>query len=183
MCFIVRNNCPQSTSTVPVLEIIQKATYDVPLAEPISVARILLYQMGSMEYRYETQILFTTFNSETIHTAKEFLDICSIISEKAEYKFCLGLNMDHYYEYFFAIIRYHVESCHVWEHPFKRIDSKNCLLWHKLQKMPLWKIMTKVQFCAEDASECILIWNTREGGLMSVQREVPKDSCHHHILS
>lgn len=134
LCFITRNHCPQSTSTVPVLEIIQKATFDVPPAGHISVARILLYQIESMEYRYETQILFTTFNSGTIHTAKEFLDICSIISEKAEYKFCPGLNVDHYYEYFFAIIRYHVESCRVWEYPFKRIDSRNCLLWHKLPR-------------------------------------------------
>ena len=55
--------------------------------------------MESTEYRYETQILFTTFNSGTIHDAKEFLDICSVISEKAKYKFWPGLNVDHYYEY------------------------------------------------------------------------------------
>ena len=66
LCFIARNNSSQSTSTVPVLEIIQKATFDVPPAGHISVARILLYQMESTEYRYETQILFTTFNSGTV---------------------------------------------------------------------------------------------------------------------
>ena len=33
------------------------------------------------------------------------------------------------------MIRYHIKSCRVWEHPFKRIDSVNCLLWHKLARI------------------------------------------------
>jgi len=117
--------------SIPILEVVQKTTFYVPLAGHISVARILLYQ-SEKSYRYETQVLFTTINSGTICTAKEFLDACSIISEKNEYKFCPGFNVEHYYEYFFAVIRYHLESCRVWKHPFDRVDSKNCLLWHKL---------------------------------------------------
>lgn len=35
---------------------------------------------------------------------------------------------------FFSMIRYHITSCRVWEHPFKRIDSVNCLLWHKIAR-------------------------------------------------
>ena len=63
LCFIARNNCFQSTSTASVFEIIQKATFDIPPAVHISVARILLYQMESTEYRYETQILFIWLTS------------------------------------------------------------------------------------------------------------------------
>ena len=32
------------------------------------------------------------------------------------------------------MIRYHIKSCRVWEQPFIRIDSVNCLLWHKLAR-------------------------------------------------
>jgi len=57
-----------------------------------------------------------------------------VISKKTEFKFCPGIDVNHYYDHYFAIIRYHIEICHAWDHPFKRIDSKNCLLWHKLGK-------------------------------------------------
>ncbi|XP_065903644.1 uncharacterized protein [Dysidea avara] len=130
LCFIPRK-CSDSASSRPILEVIQKTTFDVPPAGHISVARVLLYRMEA-SYKYETQVLFTTINNGTISTAKEFLDACGVISEKNGYKFCPGLNVQHYHEYFFAVIRYHLESCRLWEHPFKRVDSKNCSLWHKL---------------------------------------------------
>ncbi|XP_065911308.1 uncharacterized protein [Dysidea avara] len=130
LCFIPRK-CSDSASSRPILEVIQKTTFDVPPAGHISVARVLLYRMEA-SYKYETQILFTTINNGTISTAKEFLDACGVISEKNGYKFCPGLNVQHYHEYFFAVIRYHLESCRLWEHPFKRVDSKNCSLWQKL---------------------------------------------------
>ena len=130
MCFIPRK-CSDSASSRPILEVIQKTTFDVPPAGHISVARVLLYRMEA-SYKYETQVLFTTINNGTISTAKEFLDACGVISEKNGYKFCPGLNVQHYHEYFFAVIRYHLESCRLWEHPFKHVDSKNCSLWHKL---------------------------------------------------
>ena len=130
LCFISRS-CSQSGSSRPILEVVQKTTFDVPPVGHISVARILIYEMET-SYKYETQVLFTTINSGNIHTEKEFLEACCVISVKSGYKFCPGIDVQHYYEYFFAIIRYHVESCRVWEQPFKRVDSKNCLLWHKL---------------------------------------------------
>ena len=32
------------------------------------------------------------------------------------------------------MIRCHIKTCRAWEHPFKCIDSVNCLLWHKLAR-------------------------------------------------
>lgn len=130
LCFISKN-CPQSASGMPILEVVQKTTFDVQPAGHISVARILVYKLET-SFKYETQALFTTIKHGYIHTAKEFLEACCVISVKGGYKFCPGIDVQHYYEYFFAIIRYHVESCRVWEQPFKRVDSKKCLLWHKL---------------------------------------------------
>ncbi|XP_065894968.1 uncharacterized protein [Dysidea avara] len=141
LCFIPRK-CSDSASSRPILEVIQKTTFDVPPAGHISVARVLLYRMEA-SYKYETQVLFTTINNGTISTAKEFLDACGVISEKNGYKFCPGLNVQHYHEYFFAVIRYHLESCRLWEHPFKRVDSKNCSLWHKLPVQALLKDRSK----------------------------------------
>ncbi|XP_065906384.1 uncharacterized protein [Dysidea avara] len=91
LCFIPRK-CSDSASSRPILEVIQKTTFDVPPAGHISVARVLLYRMEA-SYKYETQVLFTTINNGTISTAKEFLDACGVISEKNGYKFCPGLNV------------------------------------------------------------------------------------------
>ena len=146
MCFIPRK-CSDSASSRPILEVIQKTTFDVPPAGHISVARVLLYRMEA-SYKYETQVLFTTINNGNISTAKEFLDACGVISEKNGYKFCPGLNVQHYHEYFFAVIRYHLESCRLWEHPFKRVDSKNCSLWHKLP------VQAPLKDCSKSAVLC-----------------------------
>ena len=134
LLFIRRKNAENSPTT-PVLEVVQQMMYSVPPAGPISVARILLYPTDEASaYRYETQVLFTAFRSGTVYTVEEFLSVCKVISKKAEFKFCPGIDVDHYYNHYHAIIRYHTESCRVWDHPFKRIDSKNCFLWHELGK-------------------------------------------------
>lgn len=62
----------------------------------------------------------------------EFIDICSIISEGGEYKFCPAISETEYFDEDQSVISYHIKSSRIWEMPFKRIDSRNCILLHKL---------------------------------------------------
>ena len=99
----------------------------------ISVARILFFSTELPGvFKYETQVLFSSFRSGSVHTADEIMDVCSIISTQGGYKYHPGIEVDYYYQYCFSMIRYHIKSCRVWGHPFKHIDSVNCLLWLKL---------------------------------------------------
>ena len=134
LLFLRRNNL-KSSPTAPVLEVVQQTMFSVPPAGHMSVGRIMLYPTDdTSSYKYQTQILFTTFQSGTVSSVKEFLNICNALSKKAEFKFCHGIDVDHYYSHYYAVIRYNIESCRVWDYPFKRIDSKNCVLWHELGK-------------------------------------------------
>ena len=134
LIFVTRNVDGSHTDD-GILEVLQMERHAVQPVGLISVARILF---SSTElpgaFKYEIQVLFSSFRSGSIHTADEFLDVCSIISVQGGYKYCPGIEVDHYYQYFFSMIRYHIKSCRVWEQPFIRIDSVNCLLWHKLAR-------------------------------------------------
>jgi len=139
LLFIRRNNS-ENSPTFPVLEVNQKTTFSVPPAGHLSVGRILRYPTGDTStYRYEIQILFTAYQNGTVSSVKDFLSICKVISKKADFKFCSGIDVDHYYSHYYAVIRYNIKSCCVWDYPFKRIDSKNCSLWHELGKNARYK--------------------------------------------
>jgi len=67
-----------------------------------------------------------------VKSVAEFMDICSIILESAGYKFCPGIQEKKYFDEYYSVIRYYIKSIRIWEKPFKRIDSRNCILLHKL---------------------------------------------------
>ena len=131
----VRRNVDGSHTDDGMLEVLQLDRHAVQPVGLISVARILFSSTElPAAFKYEIQVLFSSFRSGSVHTADEFMDVCSIISVQGGYKYCPGIEVDHYYQYFFSMIRYHIKSCRVWEQPFIRIDSVNCLLWHKLAR-------------------------------------------------
>ena len=99
----------------------------------LSVARIVFSKDAVCHnIAYEVQVLFTNVDSGIVQDPDHFMEICKTISDSSGYKFCPGLQIDHYYTHYYAVIRYHIKSVRLWEHPFKRIDSRNCLLWHEL---------------------------------------------------
>ena len=59
--------------------------------------------------------------------------VCCIISCEGDHKFCAGLNESEYYDKYFSIIRFHLESVQLWDRPFKRTNSKDCTLWYQLK--------------------------------------------------
>ena len=63
------------------------------------------------------------------------LSVCALMAnEKGEYKFCPGVDLFEYETKYFSKIRYDVKNLRRANSPFERIDSCNCLLFHKLAK-------------------------------------------------
>ena len=50
------------------------------------------------------------------------------------YKFCPGIDPEIYERDYFLKFRYHVKNVRLSHHPFERVDSIKCLLWHKLAR-------------------------------------------------
>ena len=115
------------------LEVTQTSVYNVPEVGYVSMARVVLYPTpNSDSYSYDVQILLTSVQKGEVQSTEETLRICHIISTEGAYKFCPGLNVTEYYEQYHSAIGYHLQSVRLWDKPFKRVDSVNCLLWHKL---------------------------------------------------
>ena len=120
-----------------VLEVTQKKVHKVSGSSYISVARILFIPPESdceSEFSYDVQILFTSIQHGTVSTLPDLLNICSLLSTSAQFKFCPGLEEKAYFDNYRKIIGYNIKSVRIWEKPFTRIDSKTCLLWHQLSK-------------------------------------------------
>ena len=128
LIFSMRNN-----EDTEILEITQKSMCNIPEAGYISVARVVFYSRpSSNNYCYDVQVLFTSVQKGDIQSVDDALRTCQIISMEGGYKFCPGLDETQYFERYYSVIRYHLKSVRLWDKPFKRIDSVNCLLWHKL---------------------------------------------------
>ena len=97
----------------------------------ISVARILFSLDEPPSFIYDIQVLLTSIETGSVTDLAQFISVCSK-TNRAQYKFCPGLDVKFYYDTYFATIRYHIKSVQVWEKPFSQIDSKNCSLWHQL---------------------------------------------------
>lgn len=119
-----------------VLEVTQQRVHYVPDSGYISLARIL-FVSGDVEpavFNYTFQILFSTLQNGNVSNLSQFISVCNLLSKNSQYKFCPGLDEKIYFDIYFSIICYHIESVRIWENPFTRIDSKNCFLWHQFSR-------------------------------------------------
>ncbi|XP_065908252.1 uncharacterized protein [Dysidea avara] len=115
-----------------ILDVTRSNMKNIPNAGYISVARVIFYQ-SSTTLCYDVQVLLTSVQKGTVHNVDEAIMVCRIISCEGDHKFCPGLNESEYYDKYFSIIRFHLESVRLWDRPFKRIDSKDCTLWYQLK--------------------------------------------------
>ena len=70
--------------------------------------------------------------SGSLHSEAEVHKLCEMMSRKSPYKFCPGIDSQHYEEHYHNAIRFHVKSVRCSTAPFQRVDSLNCKLWYKL---------------------------------------------------
>ena len=80
------------------------------------------------------------------------MDLCEKITND-QYKFCPGIDPEDYISKYFSRIRYHIKNVHHSDAPFKRVDSVNCLLWHKLAK----NMMFQKELESVPSSSCKII--------------------------
>lgn len=116
------------------LEVTQSFALQIPQANNVFIARVL-FCPSSMEsiLTYDIQILFTSIQSGEMNDSQQIVEICSMITRNSGFKFCPGLDEKRYYGDYHKI-GYHIRSVRLWDKPFKRIDSCNCLLWYKFAK-------------------------------------------------
>jgi len=128
-------------SDCDMVEVSQTFMRCVPEAGNISVARVLFYSSvgNSGIYCYNIQVLLTSIQKGETSSLDEGLELCRIISNKDNYKFCPGIDTKEYYEHYHSVIRYNIATVRIWDRPFKRIDSKNCLLWYQLKHNATYK--------------------------------------------
>jgi len=113
------------------LEVMQGQLYEGSGIDRISVVRIL-FTFSEGTVTYDLQALFITIQSGQAKTLDDFLAICETIPSKSCHKLCPGIDVEHYYDHYHSVIRYHIKSVRVWDRPFKRIDSTNCIMWHEV---------------------------------------------------
>ena len=97
----------------------------------ISRARLVVHEDRSFFF----QVLLRSLQAGTIETVDQFLSLCEKMANvKREYKFCPGICPSEYQPKYFSKIRYDVKNVRRTEYPFERIDSSDCLMFHKLAK-------------------------------------------------
>ena len=74
-----------------VVEVQNQRMYFIPNVSYMSVSRIVFSKTEGC-VNYAVQALFTNVQTGVVESITEFIDICSIISEGGEYKFCPGIS-------------------------------------------------------------------------------------------
>jgi hypothetical protein len=102
-----------------------------PPAGSVSRTRIVVQEDGAFSF----QVMLHSKEVGKIETVEHFLNVCDMMANvKGEYKFCPGLDPSEYETMYFSKIRYDIKNVRRMNCPFERIDSCNCLLFHKLAK-------------------------------------------------
>ena len=102
-----------------------------PPAGSTSRIRLVVSEDGSFDF----QVLLRSKQAGKIESVDQFLELCKMMANvNGEFKFCPGIDSQQYQEEYFSKIRYDVKQLRQSDHPFNRVDSSSCLLFHKLAK-------------------------------------------------
>lgn len=98
---------------------------------------------------YTVNVLGNHFQSGSLQSEAHVHELCKMFSNQAPFKFCPGINWEHYEDHYHNVIRYHLKSVRFSTAPFKRVDSVNCKLWYKLPvNAPLADRFTREVMCS-----------------------------------
>ena len=106
----------------------KKDMYDHPPLGTVSRVSIVINETGGYDFR----VLMFVKERGTIASVDQFLGLCQVAVDSA-YKFCPGIDQGIYKQYY-DVIRYDPKSLRHTSYPVQRIDSYNCIFWHKLAK-------------------------------------------------
>ena len=112
---------------VPVLLITQRRLFKHPPFGAVSRVQIAVHYKS-----YTVHVLMKEWKRSSFETVAEIRELCQIIEDKSNFKFCPGIEPDHYNKEYYDVIRFHVQSVRLHDFPFHRVDSVNCKMLFKL---------------------------------------------------
>ena len=83
-------------------------------------------------FQYEVHVLMKKWESGEVKCVADVKELCEKFSADSSYKFCPGINPDHYKFHYYEAIRFDIKSVRQTKEPFARVDSVNCKLWFQL---------------------------------------------------
>ena len=72
------------------------------------------------------------WESGVVKCVADVKELCEKFSAESSYKFCPGIDPDHYKLHYFKAIHFDIKSVWQTKEPFARVDSFNCKLWFQL---------------------------------------------------
>jgi len=114
-------------SEEPVVVINQRRLANHPPCGLVSRAQITIKRN-----KYSVNVLKKEWDAGELHSQEEVSDLCRKFAADTKYKFCPGLDPDHYQQEYFEKIRFHLKSVRCTDSPFRRVDSVNCAMWFLL---------------------------------------------------
>ena len=123
---------------------------------------------------YTLNVMGYHLQSGLLQGEAEVHELCQMISSQSPYKFCPGIDGQHYEEHYHDVIRFHVKSVRCSTVPFVRVDSLNCKLWFKLPiNAPLADRFKKEVLCSScKRLKTNLDWQRKRTLMESPQRKV-----------
>ena len=83
-------------------------------------------------FQYEVHVMIKIWESGVLESIADVQELCNKFSAQSSYKFCPGIDPQHYKLHYYEVIRFDIKSIRQTIEPFARIDSVNCKLWHTL---------------------------------------------------
>ena len=76
-------------------------------------------------------VLGNHLQSGSLQSEADVHELCNMFTNQSPFKFCPGINWEHYEDHYHNVIQYHLKSVRLSTAPFKRVNSVNCNLWYK----------------------------------------------------
>ena len=98
--------------------ITQQTLYLHPLFGYMSQIRVSIWG-----YQYEVHVLMKKWESGMLHSISDVQQLCKKFSAGSDYKFCPGIDPQHYRLYYYEAIRFDLKSVRQTMKPFVCVDS------------------------------------------------------------
>ena len=83
-------------------------------------------------FQYEVHMMMKKWDSGVLDSIYDVLELCNKFSTGSDYKFCPGIDPQHYKLHYYEMIRFDLKSVRQAIEPFVHVDSVNCKLWFTL---------------------------------------------------
>ena len=123
LCFVA----VQDFSGNSMIVITQRTLNHHPHFGYVSRIRVII-----LAFQYEVHVIMRKLESGVFESVANVQELCNKFSAQSNYKFCPGIDPQHYKLHYYEAIRFDIKSVRQTMEPFARVDSINCKLWYQL---------------------------------------------------